>query len=382
MNASLNACTAEMPYGYYPQFNRLYIASELIVATLAIVGNFLVCLAVACNRKLRTATNYFLVSLAVADILVGLVAIPCAVLTDLGLPHHNLPLCLLLVCMMIVLTQSSILSMLAIAAERYLAILLPFQYQRIMTPRNAKLVLLVTWCLAAVSGSVPLMDFQKQPANSDYCIFTCVVDMSYIVYFNFFCWFLAPLVVMFIIYGRIFLTVRRQVKRITVVRRKAEVPAATASTLRGDTVSTDAGGTTPGGPDSGTRSKSSIGSLIETDTTAVFTKPGFRITLADSSRESSKLRKHKSLMSRELRKATSLFLVLFLFMICWMPINLINCILLFGPQVELPMSATLVAILLSHVNSALNPVLYSYSMRSFRRALMGMWKELWKPKLQ
>lgn len=45
------------------------------------------------------------VSLAVADILVGLVAIPCAVLTDLGRPRHNLPLCLVLLSILMVLTQ-------------------------------------------------------------------------------------------------------------------------------------------------------------------------------------------------------------------------------------------------------------------------------------
>lgn len=45
------------------------------------------------------------VSLAVADILVGLLAIPCAVLTDLGQPRHNLPLCLVLLSILMVLTQ-------------------------------------------------------------------------------------------------------------------------------------------------------------------------------------------------------------------------------------------------------------------------------------
>lgn len=45
------------------------------------------------------------VSLAVADILVGLVGIPCAVLTDLGRPRNNMPLCLVLLCMLMVLTQ-------------------------------------------------------------------------------------------------------------------------------------------------------------------------------------------------------------------------------------------------------------------------------------
>lgn len=65
------------------------------------------------------------------------------------------------------LFQSSILSMLAVAAERYMAILLPFQYERIMSPRNAQLALLATWGLAAICGSVPLMDPQTRPSNSE-----------------------------------------------------------------------------------------------------------------------------------------------------------------------------------------------------------------------
>uniref|UniRef100_A0A673ZJX5 G-protein coupled receptors family 1 profile domain-containing protein n=1 Tax=Salmo trutta TaxID=8032 RepID=A0A673ZJX5_SALTR len=145
-----------------------YIAAELLIALLAIAGNILVCLAVNQNRKLRTVTNYFLVSLAMADIFVGVLAIPCAVLTDLGLPHHNLPLCLLLLSVLIVLTESSILSLLAVAAERYVAILLPLQYQRIVSPRNARLALILTWCLALLSGSIPLMGWHGSLPPSGY----------------------------------------------------------------------------------------------------------------------------------------------------------------------------------------------------------------------
>lgn len=57
--------------------------------------------------------------------------------------------------------------MMAVAAERYMAILLPFRYQRVMNPRNARLALLVTWSLAAITGAVPIMDPQKQSANSE-----------------------------------------------------------------------------------------------------------------------------------------------------------------------------------------------------------------------
>ncbi|KAK7893276.1 hypothetical protein WMY93_022428 [Mugilogobius chulae] len=306
LNLTPGACLDELPYANNPSYENFYIALELIIAVLAFIGNFLVCLAIIRTKKLRTVTNYFLVSLAVADMLVGLVAIPCAVLADLGRPHHDMPLCLLMLSVLIVLTQSSVLSLLAVAAERYMAILLPFQYQRLMSPRAARLALLLTWSLAVLSGCVPVIDWQTPPGNSMYCIFTCVVHMSFMVYCNFFCFLLVPLIAMFIIYARIFLIVRGQLRRMAQAR------------------------TCP--------------SALEHKT------PG------------------------EMHKATSLFLLLFLFTVCWMPIHLINCVLFFCPTCNVPMSITLVAILLSHANSALNPLLYAYRMRSFRQALIEMFR--------
>lgn len=40
------------------------------------LGNILVCLAIALDRKLQNVTNYFLLSLAVADLLVSLFVMP------------------------------------------------------------------------------------------------------------------------------------------------------------------------------------------------------------------------------------------------------------------------------------------------------------------
>ncbi|XP_071389266.1 adenosine receptor A1-like [Centroberyx affinis] len=416
MNVTRGGCLASiMPHGYQNHLKRAYIAAEFLIALLAITGNLLVCLAVSRNRKLRTVTNYFLVSLAVADILVGLLAIPCAVMTNLGCPLYNLPLCLVLVSVLMVLTQSSILSLLAVAAERYVAILLPFQYQRIMSPRNARLALLLTWSLALISGTVPLMDWHKQPGDSEYCIFTCVVDMTYMVYFNFFCCLLVPLAAMFIIYGHIFLTVRHQLRRIAVAR-------GTAGTGMEDTVTqcsategaaggnTDLGlGTGTGGEAKERKCKTEEGVLngagasgaevgasngtgeaVESGIEAVFTKPGFRTESAGSGSSSPRSvdarpappDEAKPRTRQELRKATSLFLVLFLFMVCWMPIHCINCVLLLCPKCPVPMSLTLAAILLSHANSALNPLLYAYRMRSFRHTLTAMCPQSIRPKRQ
>lgn len=280
-----------------------YMAAELVITFFSTVGNLLVCAAVGLNRKLRTVTNYFLVSLAVADICVGAIAIPCAILTDIGLPRHNLYLCLLMLSVLIMFTQSSIFSLLAVAVERYLAIFMPFRYQVLMTPRNAVLVILTTWLLAFLIGLVPLMGWHKTPPDSGYCFFVLVVDMTYMVYFNFFACVLTPLVIMFLIYAQIFVTVKQQVRRIASEQSGRGTEGQTRAAAR---------------------------------------------------------------MRREMKTATSLFLVLFLFTICWIPLHIINCFLLLCPHCPVPFELLLAAIILSHANSAVNPFLYAYTMTAFR----------------
>lgn len=64
---------------------QLKWAALLIVMVIipTIGGNILVILAVSLERKLQNATNYFLMSLAVADLLVGLLVMPIALITVL-----------------------------------------------------------------------------------------------------------------------------------------------------------------------------------------------------------------------------------------------------------------------------------------------------------
>ena len=59
----------------------------LICAT-GFIGNAMVCVAIATDRRLQNITNYFLFSLALADLLVCSIVMPLAILAEVR--HGNL----------------------------------------------------------------------------------------------------------------------------------------------------------------------------------------------------------------------------------------------------------------------------------------------------
>ena len=69
---------------------------------------------------------------------------------------------------------------------------------------------------------------------------------------------------------------------------------------------------------------------------------------------------------KEIRAAKWFCVVLAVFALCWLPLHVMNTVTLFAGRNNLP--AVIVAILLSHANSAINPVLYAYSNAKFAAA--------------
>jgi 7 transmembrane receptor (rhodopsin family) len=63
--------------------NIPYAVMEALVAIVAVIGNALVIIVFYRERRLRRRTNYYIISLALADFLVGLLGIPFAILVSL-----------------------------------------------------------------------------------------------------------------------------------------------------------------------------------------------------------------------------------------------------------------------------------------------------------
>ena len=76
-NATVN--TTDTPTGQNSIDEAEFVITIIflsVTSLCAIFGNALVCAAFATNRRLRNLTNFYVVSLAISDILVGLFNIP------------------------------------------------------------------------------------------------------------------------------------------------------------------------------------------------------------------------------------------------------------------------------------------------------------------
>lgn len=124
---------------------ELYIEGTIliIIALVALVGNVSVYFIVIRNKKLRTITNFFILGLAAADILVSVANMP---VTAVALFAGNWPLdymsCLVFGFINMLTLCSSVLSLCNISINRYVMICRPFQAKVIYTQRNAVLMVL------------------------------------------------------------------------------------------------------------------------------------------------------------------------------------------------------------------------------------------------
>ena len=138
----------------------LTASCSTLITIVASVGNFLVILAVFLNpnKDLRSPFNYLVVNLSLADLVVGLITAP------LGLAYHyfegfgipNQPLRKTMHVSFFISCTASLLSLSALALDRYVAITYPLFYR---SQLNAKRSLLVSAGVWTVSVSLSMIYF-------------------------------------------------------------------------------------------------------------------------------------------------------------------------------------------------------------------------------
>ena len=144
----------------------VYMISPVIL--LIVSSNSMVLIAFLYDRKLRILRNTFLISLAVADIMVGAVSLP--VYTASIYYPRNTTICSAFVATMVVFMAASLMNIVAVSIERWVAIFKPYKYRRLLTPRNVLISIIVVWILAIASG-ISSVEYNYVRLES-YCSFT------------------------------------------------------------------------------------------------------------------------------------------------------------------------------------------------------------------
>ncbi|KAL7846344.1 hypothetical protein SRHO_G00213240 [Serrasalmus rhombeus] len=288
----------------------------VVFIVLTIGGNVLVILAVGTSRRLRRISNCFVVSLAITDLLLGLLVLPLSATLELGSGRWTLggTFCNIYLSVDVLLCTTSIFSILAISIDRYLAISGPLSYSKRVTPLRVAAAIGAIWAVSMTVAFAPIhlgwntVDFSVQ--NADWEMGdegeegrTCRYEWNnnYVLLDAFGTFFL-PLLVMCGLYHRIFLVARVQARRIR---------AATPSFIRS-------------------------ASLVAT--------------------------------AREHKATVTLAAVLGAFIICWLPFFIYFICMGLRREMDPPHLTHSVVLWLGYFNSALNPILYPALNRDFRQA--------------
>nr|XP_056711097.1 D(1B) dopamine receptor [Euleptes europaea] len=212
---------------------RMLTASALsLLVAWTLLGNGLVCAAlVGCRRLRARVSSVFLASLAVSDLLVALLVMPWKAAAEVAGHWPFGAFCRVWVAFDILCSTASILSLCAIALDRCWAVCSPFGYERRMTPRRALAAAALAWALALAVSFLPVqLDWHRRPdaaaprdgsapppaRRCDARLNRAYALSSSLVSFY------IPGAVMLVAYGRIYRVARGQIRRISSLERAAE----------------------------------------------------------------------------------------------------------------------------------------------------------------
>ncbi|AWO99016.1 D(2)-like dopamine receptor [Scophthalmus maximus] len=208
------------PYNYYAMLLTLLIF-------VIVFGNVLVCIAVSREKALQTTTNYLIVSLAVADLLVATLVMPWVVYLEVvGEWRFSKIHCDIFVTLDVMMCTASILNLCAISIDRYTAVALPMLYNtRYSSRRRVTVMISVVWVLS-FAISCPLLFGLNNTATRDESL--CVIANPAFVVYSSIVSFYVPFIITLLVYVQIYVVLRKRRKRVNTKPKQRICQAADA----------------------------------------------------------------------------------------------------------------------------------------------------------
>ncbi|XP_072295570.1 5-hydroxytryptamine receptor 2B [Eucyclogobius newberryi] len=363
-----NSSSAGDHPGTGPQWAALLIVMVIIPT---IGGNILVILAVSLEKKLQNATNYFLMSLAVADLLVGLLVMPIALVTVLYNSEWPLPefVCPIWLFLDVLFSTASIMHLCAISLDRYIAIKKPIQHSQNKSRAKALVKIALVWLISiCIAMPIPIKGLQNYPLsnnitfnNNHSCLLKTDTFKEFIMFGSLAAFFI-PLTIMMVIN---LLTVQVLRKKVHLLRSRV------TQRLSYSNVST-------------VFQREHPGSVNASQTEQMFDlrlpwlQEKFNAGPLQSSageevpirRMSTMGKKSMQTLSNEQRASKVLGIVFLLFVVMWCPFFITNITSVLCTSCNMNLIASLMEIFVwvGYVSSGINPLVYTLFNKTFREA--------------
>ncbi|XP_055055173.2 dopamine receptor D7 [Misgurnus anguillicaudatus] len=290
------------------------------------LGNALVCVAVVRFHHLRCKVAYvFVVSLAVSDLLVASLVMPWKATAEIVGFWPFGRFCEVWIAFDIMCSTASILNLCIISVDRYWAISSPFSYEQRMTREVAFIMVGVVWTLSVLISFIPVqLSWHKTPGHEGDpgdAAYECDASLNrtYAITSSLISFYI-PVTVMIVTYSRIFLIAQRQIRRISM----QECAIKHAQSCQG----------------------------------------------CNKAPED----KLKSSFRRETKVLKTLAVIMGVFVCCWLPFFILNCMVPFCDAGQIPCvnkTTFNVFVWCGWANSTINPVVYAFNAE-FRKAFSSL----------
>ncbi|XP_041857909.1 cholecystokinin receptor [Melanotaenia boesemani] len=346
--------------------HTLRILLYSLIFFLSVFGNLLIIVVLTVNKRMRTVTNTFLLSLAVSDLMMAVFCMPFTLIPNILKDFiFGAAMCKIVTYLMGISVSISTFSLVAIAIERYSAICNPLKSRVWQTRSHAYRVIAATWVLAFII-MIPypvishLESFQRPDNTTGHrCRHKwpiATAEQSWYVLLLLIL-FAIPGVVMIIAYGLISRELYRGIQ-FEMGHKKDSTDVKNGLTSTVSNCSDDGDGCyvnvvkRPHSMEMSTMTASS------------------RQTKAERPRSNTSEAK----LEAKKRVIRMLVVIIVLFFLCWMPLYCANTWRAFDDiYAKRALSGTPIAFihLLSYTSACVNPIIYCFMNTRFRKALLA-----------
>ncbi|XP_036598007.1 5-hydroxytryptamine receptor 1A [Trichosurus vulpecula] len=401
-NQSNSTTSSDSPYdrGNSTDFSDVTFGYQVVTSVLlgslilcAVIGNACVVAAIVLERSLQNVANYLIGSLAVTDLMVSVLVLPMAALYQvLNKWTLGQVTCDIFISLDVLCCTSSILHLCAIALDRYWAITDPIDYVNKRTPRRAAVLISLTWLIGFLISIPPMLGWRtpEDRSNPDAC--TISKDHGYTIYSTFGAFYI-PLLLMLVLYGRIFKAARFRIRKTVKKAEKSRNSCFSTSPAplpkksingepRGKNWRRGAEPKTVGAPCvNGAVRQGEDRAALEVIEIHHYSNSKDHLTLPsdaggvpsttsfEKKNERNAEAKRKMALARERKTVKTLGIIMGTFILCWLPFFIVALVLPFcESSCHMPDSLGAIINWLGYSNSLLNPVIYAYFNKDFQSA--------------